>query len=588
MCKPDTQKTASTNEPSPSSSSTSIQPSTEMPPATLKRRRKKRDKQQEPAKKRVSKALQKHQNDAPSGGIQALLPSAIGLLVLGCGLMAQMGFRGRASVAGIDLGTTNSVICVQAPAKGVGVIDCIVDPDTDSPIIPSVVSFLEPNERPVGPKSKTKSLLHPHPSAVVVGQKAKRRIDSHPHHTLYNAKRVLGRSFDDPAIRELQEEVEFSVQQSTAPLSESDDTDEESSVAFIVPDSSEPILPQQVGSYIVHHLMDITSQFLGHDNVKSAVICVPAKFNTLQRQKTFEAFQQAGVKIARVVEEPTAAALAYGLHRKEGVDYILVYDFGGGTLDISLLHVSEGFVDVMGSDGDDRLGGADFDAAVAHHLMDQPEGQTVVNAVSHTLQRLSQSLKLPKGLDLEQHLSHVCPVLEETPLCTSSSFHTIGEQLKIALSSSEDERVEATCLGWKDQEGKSSPNSLEEFCGALEPVSLSISKDEYQARAQPLLDRSALPVKRLLDELDLTEHDIDEVVMVGGTSRRFSMEKENWNDSGNRLFAHNFLSAYFFLHNVSGMPQIRALVKEVLPSATLNTHIDPDITVAYGAASVID
>lgn len=523
------------------------------PKSAIRRRRGKRDKTpvenvpvvtSAPAKtKRKSRALQKHGADKPSGGIEALLPSFIGLAVLGFGLMAKMGFRGRASVAGIDLGTTNSVICVQAPAKGIGEIQCIPDDTNGSPIIPSVVSFLEPSEIPVGPSSKVPSLLKPHPTAVVVGQTAKRRIDSHPHHTLYHAKRVLGRSSDDEAVAELRGEVEFTVQ----------DNDNGEGVLFQVPDTPHPIPPSQVGSYVVSHLMKITEKFLGHENVKSAVICVPAKFNQLQRMATHEAFQRAGVKVARVVEEPTAAALAYGLHKKQGVDYILVYDFGGGTLDVSLLYVTNDFVDVMGSDGDDRLGGADFDAAVANFLLTHG-GQGVVDRVSRVLERLAQ--KLEPGRDLDDALASACPTLEKTPLCTSSSFHTIGEELKITLSAYPDGEATAnsTCMGLSgdviDQ-----IQSLTELCAALTTKELSINSDQYTSSVQSLYDRAVTPVTRLLADLDLTPGDIDEVVMVGGSTR---------------------------------MPHIRKLVQRALPTAKLNTHIDPDITVAYGAASVID
>mmetsp|Transcript_10535 Transcript_10535/g.23304 ORF Transcript_10535/g.23304 Transcript_10535/m.23304 type:complete len:733 (-) Transcript_10535:1773-3971(-) len=594
-----------------------------------RRRRSKRDKQLLPAasnnrpnkKKSNTKRRKPSDSDAnqKSGGVMALLPSLFGLAVLGCGLMAKMGFRGRASVAGIDLGTTNSVVCVQAPAKGVGVIDCILDKSTNSSIIPSVVSFLEPNERPVGPKSKTPSLLYPHPSAVVVGQAAKRRIDSHPHHTLYNAKRVLGRPAGDAAITELKHEVEFEILEQYHSSHYDEEDDDYTPVAFRVPDSERPVPPEQVGGYVVDYLMQLTRDFLGHDNVKSAVICVPAKFNAYQRQQTARAFALAGIKVARVVEEPTAAALAYGLHRKAGVDYILVYDFGGGTLDVSLLHVSDGFVDVMGSDGDDFLGGADFDAAVAHFLMGEEEEDghnddndddetrkrslekkqivSLVSTVLHDLETLSEKQSQPtsSSLDLEQQLSHSCPDLQETPLCTTSSFHTLGEQLKISLSEltlarneaalrkgevseeeeleEEEAKVNATCLGLqqndaqellelmskttKEEQSSSSVflQHVEAFCQRLQPQTLEMTATEYQTAVQPLLDRSSLPVRRLLQDLDLTEDDIDEVVMVGGTSR---------------------------------MPQIRDLVKKVLPSAALNTHIDPDITVAYGAASVID
>eukprot|EP01083_Nonionella_stella_P208309 756043_1 len=140
--------------------------------------------------------------------------------------------------------------------------------------------------------------------------------------------------------------------------------------------------------------MEITTQYLGHDNVRSAVIAVPAKFNADQRKDTVLAFQNIGVNVARILEEPVAAALAYGLQKKENVDFIIVYDFGGGTLDVSVLQVFEGgYVDVIGNDGDNRLGGADFDTAVAHFLLDGNDGfgSKVLNDISETLVELEKS-----------------------------------------------------------------------------------------------------------------------------------------------------------------------------------------------------
>jgi hypothetical protein len=288
-------------------------------------------------KKKSSKALKKHGKDNPSGGLESLVPSLIGVAVLVMAVMAQRGFRGRASVAGIDLGTTNSVICVQRPSKGVGIIDCVEDPMTGSPIIPSVVSVYdshkEAGEIKVGPSSKTKTLLDPHPTRVVVGHAAKRRIDTHPHQTLYNAKRVLGRPHDDVAVEELKREVEFVIEKEEERPSDTD-TDKTRRATAIAPleaafrvESKIALSPQQVGGYVVNFLMELSREFLGHDNVKSAVLAVPAKFDAHQRRRTFEAFKLAGVTVARVLEEPTAAALAYGLHKKEGVEKILVYDF---------------------------------------------------------------------------------------------------------------------------------------------------------------------------------------------------------------------------------------------------------------------
>ena len=435
----------------------------------------------------------------------------------------------------------------------VGEIECIPDPNSLSPIIPSVVSFLELSERPVGQKSKVASNLEPHPSHVVVGSEAKRRIDTHPHHTLFNAKRVLGRAHTHEAITELRNEVEFDI----VPNHDDD------GVLFRIPHQESKhtstvisMKPQQVGSYVVNYLIQITKDYLGHDNVKSAVIAVPAKFNALQRQATVEAFRDAGVTVTRILEEPTAAALAYGLHKKESVEYILVYDFGGGTLDVSLLHVTEGFADVMGSDGDDQLGGADFDAAVAHFLLENKGGQQVVDRVTLAMNHLAEKLPEHSGNDLEEILSASCPILKEKSLCTVSSFHTIGEQLKIGLSSYPEGggSVEAECLGLPESKDASTV-SMDEFCDSLESVPLSLTSSEYQGAVGPLYERAMLPIQRILADLNLRKDEIDEVVMVGGTTR---------------------------------IPEIRRLVKEELGISSLNTHIDPDITVAYGAASVID
>jgi len=536
------------------------------------------EKPRKTTKKKKSNSAKRHQNDQKSGGLDALLPSLAGVTVLIFILMGHMGFRGRVSVAGIDLGTTNSVICIQALSKTVGEIECIKDPFNGSPIIPSVVSFLEQSSDSSSSshsrKKKEKQLLDPDPSHVVVGQAAKLRIDSHPHHTLYHAKRVLGRPFADVAVEELRHEVEFDVM---APPESSPDNmmNEETalsssdSVLFRVPFRSAEgtqndenmltLLPQKVGSYIVNHLMQLAHAHLGHDNVKSAVICIPAKFNAEQRAATVEAFRNAGVSVARILEEPTAAALAYGLDKKENINFILVYDFGGGTLDVSLLQVADGgYVDVMGSDGDDRLGGADFDAAVARHLLENNISGGAVRKVTNAMKEIEVS-QTNEGddYDLEEMLHHSCVKLQSQPLCTLSSFHTIAEKMKIGLSAYTDGEggiVEEYCLGLS-HDVDLPIMSMDQFCDALQPIQLQLTTAEFDVAVNALYERSILPVRRLLQDLNLQRDEIDEVVMVGGTTR---------------------------------MPQIREIVRKELGVLSLNTHIDPDLTVAYGAASVID
>ncbi len=464
--------------------------------------------------------------------------------------------------------------------KKVGQINCIPDPFNNSPIIPSVVSFLDPHHY-----SKTKQFkkkkelgydLDPSPSYVLVGSAAKSRIDTHPHHTLYHAKRVLGLSYDDIAVTEFKNEVEFQVLSGHTNQSDQNDDVNNHEVVFQVPfpskhvksDTGESIdtatiFPHQVGSYVINHLMEITATYLGHDNVKSAVIAVPAKFDNLQRQETVQAFKHVGVKVARILEEPVAAALAYGLQKKANVDYIIVYDFGGGTLDVSVLQVFDGgYVEVIGNDGDNRLGGADFDAALAHTLVELNDGYgaKVIDKVSKVLLSLekvideNQSTKDEDGL--EERLVLECPKLVETPLCSFSSFHTMGEKMKIDLSSfiTGNNVVSRKCLGIPLDVDFTSINILD-FCSVLEPIEFTINTEQYNTACEPLFERSISPVKRILGEMDLSVDDIDEVVMVGGTTR---------------------------------MPQIREMVKNELQVETLNTSIDPDLTVAYGAASVID
>jgi molecular chaperone DnaK (HSP70) len=396
--------------------------------------------------------------------------------------------------------------------------------------------------------------LIPHPSQTIVGISAKKRIDSHPHHTVYNAKRILGKQFHDPAVQALASEVEFAI------FGQEEEKTPETPVRWAtirVPDDQHghyQFRPHEIGGYVLMHLRNMVARHLGHDNVRSAVICVPAKFTPTQRQYTVNAYQLAGFHVLRIIEEPTAAALAYGLHRKPDVDYILVYDFGGGTLDVSLLHVSEGFVDVLGVDGDDRLGGADFDSAIARYFVQQHNSNRILEHVRTGLRSIHLDVT-----DEDDILAAQCPKIQEPPLCTVSSFHTLGERIKIKLSENyyaheheDDFAVTAECWGLEES-SLSSFQDLSGFCSALTLQTLSLTRLQFANLAQPLFDRSLAPVKRLLSDLEID--DVDEIVMVGGTTR---------------------------------MPQIRSLVAQQFPGKPLNVHIDPDITVAYGAASVVD
>ena len=525
-------------------------------------------------KKQKSKMASKHSEDSKSGGLDALIPSAIGVVVLIFVIMAKMGFRGRATVAGIDLGTTNSVVCVQAPSKGVGEIVCIPDPATGSPVIPSVVSFLDHHHfrsfrLTKDEKEQNWPTLMPHPVDVVVGQAAKDRIDSHPHHSVYHAKRIIGREYEHESVYSLKGEVDFEIvsQSGLAAIRFPYHTppSSDSAMADSIQDASTTtavLSPSGIGAYIISHLKNITRNYLKHDNIKSVVIAIPAKFEPPQRDATVRAYQLAGLKVARILEEPTAAALAYGLHKRDDVHHVLVYDFGGGTLDVSLLYIGDGGnIEVLGSDGDEQLGGADFDAAVARWLLEKQGGDAIVKTISDSVSRIMEGVGRSNSdmvLDIEDLIEASCPKLKNLPLCTLTSLHSIGERMKIGLSRYSNDpgvAVEETCYRLPSMDMKNVPNTADELCETIIKVTFVLTHEEYDLAVNQLYTRSLLPIQRLLQELNLQKDEIDEVVMVGGTTR---------------------------------MPQIRELVRKELEKEKLNTHIDPDLTVAYGAASVLD
>eukprot|EP01035_Chromulina_nebulosa_P018301 gene18301-23985_t len=389
-------------------------------------------------------------------GSSSWLFSLAAAFVVGCAVLAALGFRGRVTTIGVDLGTTFSVVGVNINGKV-----HIINDSKGHLIFPSVVHYQSNGE-------------------ILAGYDALPFLTSDPLNTIYNAKRFIGKNWNDSSVIEYGSKHAYTVDKLSYGQSNF------SEVGFAL-SSGLIVSPEQVGSQVLKYLLKLTADYLGHNQVNKAVIAVPAKFDSIQRQATGDAYKRAGLKVVRVIEEPTAAAVAYKLHKKSNIHHILVYDFGGGTLDVSLLFVSKGSVQVYATDGDDSLGGSDLDMCLSD-------------------------------------------------VCVRSSIRHKAEEIKKKLTYANE--AVFTC----------------QLIDTLAIVTSTISVDDFTSNCDHLFQRGLLPVTRLLNELGMTKNDIDEVVLVGGTTR---------------------------------IPKIKQMLREFF-GKELNDHIDPDITVAYGAASILD
>jgi len=411
-----------------------------------------------------------------------------GLVVLVSAILAALGFQGRPQVVGIDLGTTFSVVALKATN---GTVSVIPDHITGKQLLPSVVTYTSDGK-------------------VLVGDVAVAQRGRQPERTIFNAKRFVGRQLGqvlqeraDHAYRVVGNFSESSKEAGASNLS--------SSAGFAIELDGKKerwVSPIDVGAEVVAHMRRSVSQHLGFE-ISRAVICVPAKFGFEETKATQEAFEKAGMKVMRILEEPTAAAIAYNLHKGEGVRHVLVYDIGGGTLDTSLLYMNGNAVSVLSVSGDDHLGGSDFDVQMRHLL----------------------ESKLEKG-----DVQTVDPGTAKED-CESSGLHILAEDAKIRLSS--EVQVETRC---RASDGKDRI--------------FVISRKEFEDASSELFGRAMAPVQKVLDDQMMTSDYINDVVLVGGASRT---------------------------------PKLRELLQDFFgPSKRLHTEIDPDITVAWGAASVLD
>ena len=339
-----------------------------------------------------------------------------------------------AKVIGIDLGTTNSCVAVME-----GGDPKVVENSEGARTTPSMVAFTKENER-------------------LVGQPAKRQAVTNPDNTLFAIKRLIGRRFDDPMTKKDMELVPYDIVK--GPNGDA-----------WVEAGGEKYSPSQISAFILQKMKETAESYLG-ETVEQAVITVPAYFNDAQRQATKDAGKIAGLEVLRIINEPTAAALAYGLD-KQANKTIAVYDLGGGTFDVSILELGDGVFEVKSTNGDTFLGGEDFDARVVEFLAD--------------------SFKKDEGIDLRKDRLALQRLKEA------------AEKAKIELSSAQSTEVNLPFIT-ADQNG---PKHLVK----------TITRSDLEKLVGELVDRTMEPCKAALKDAGISKDEIDEVLLVGGMTR---------------------------------------------------------------------
>ncbi|MGL1931333.1 MAG: molecular chaperone DnaK [Desulfotalea sp.] len=337
-------------------------------------------------------------------------------------------------IIGIDLGTTNS--CVSVMEGGEPKVIANIEGNRTTP---SIVAFADNDER-------------------LVGQIAKRQAVTNPERTLYAVKRLIGRKFTDAEVKRCQEVSPFNIVEGT-----------NGSVAVEVEGKS--YRPAEISAMVLSKMKQTAEEYLGEE-VTEAVVTVPAYFNDSQRQATKDAGKIAGLDVKRIINEPTAAALAYGLDKKNE-EKIAVYDLGGGTFDVSILEIGDGVFEVKSTNGDTFLGGEDFDMRIVNWLADE--------------------FKREQGIDLRTDKMALQRLKEE------------GEKAKMELSTTVETEINLPFIT-ADQSG---PKHL----------NVKLSRSKYESLVADLVDRTMGPCKTALKDAGLSASDIDEVILVGGMSR---------------------------------------------------------------------
>ncbi|XP_064395096.1 endoplasmic reticulum chaperone BiP-like [Halichondria panicea] len=370
------------------------------------------------------------------------------------------------TVIGIDLGTTYSCVGVYKNGR----VDIIAN-DQGNRITPSYVAFTADGER-------------------LIGDAAKNQLTSNPTNTVFDAKRMIGRTWDDSNVQKDIKYWPFTVKQKN----------KKPHVQVDVKGESKMFAPEEISAMVLGKMKEIAEEYLGH-KVTHAVVTVPAYFNDAQRQATKDAGVIAGLNVMRIINEPTAAAIAYGMDKKDGEKNILVFDLGGGTFDVSLLTIDNGVFEVVATNGDTHLGGEDFDQRVMDHFI--------------------KLYKKKTGKDIRGDNRAVQKLRREV------------EKAKRSLSNQHQARIE-----------------IESFFDG-EDFSETLTRARFEELNMDLFRSTLKPVQQVLEDADLKIGEIDEVVLVGGSTR---------------------------------IPKIQQLVKDFSGGKEPNRGINPDEAVAYGAA----
>ncbi|MFL6726798.1 MAG: Hsp70 family protein, partial [Sphingomicrobium sp.] len=343
-----------------------------------------------------------------------------------------------AKVIGIDLGTTNSCVAVMEGGK-----PKVIENSEGARTTPSVVAFTKDGER-------------------LIGQPAKRQAVTNPDNTIFAVKRLIGRRFDDPITKKDTELVPYKIVKGA------------NGDAWVQAGGKD-YSPSQISAFILQKMKETAEAYLG-ETVTQAVITVPAYFNDAQRQATKDAGQIAGLEVLRIINEPTAAALAYGLEKEDGKT-IAVYDLGGGTFDVSVLEIGDGVFEVKSTNGDTFLGGEDFDARIVNWLADK--------------------FKAKENIDLR------------TDRLALQRLKEAAEKAKIELSSAATTEINQPFITARMEGGTTTPLHLVE----------TLSRADLEKLVDDLIARTIEPCRKALKDAGIEAKDIADVVLVGGMTR---------------------------------------------------------------------